>query len=164
MIKLRKKITSINVLVNRAAHSYFTVVYLYQLRLFSIILNSSGDIEPNSWPKPVSCKIFSVKLSSVKAFISVKFDIICLSERYLDSLLDDENLVVEDYTPWQGQIVHLIVNTMVLVFIVKAHFHWKYLHKWMYEILDSYWKKITKFHVLTSVTKSIARSICCFIW
>ena len=149
MIKLRKKITSINVLVNRAAHSYFTVVYLYQLRLFSIILNSSGDIEPNSWPKPVSCKIFSIKLSS---------------ERYLDSLLDDENLVVEDYTPWQGQIVHLIVNTMVLVFIVKAHFHWKYLHKWMYEILDSYWKKITKFHVLTSVTKSIARSICCFIW
>ena len=136
LIKLQKKITSINLLVNRAAHCYFTVVYLYQLRLFSIIVNRSGNIEPNSGPKPISCKIFSIKLPSVEAFISVKVDIIRLSERYLNSLLDDENLIVEGYTPRQGQIVHLIVNTMVLVFIVKAHFHWKYLHEWMYEIWD----------------------------
>ena len=74
----------------------------------------SGDVEINPEPKHNSWEPFSIchqnlssvsafnytKLSSLKAFIAVhKFDIICLSETYLDSSVaaDDDNLKIPGY-------------------------------------------------------------------
>lgn len=79
----------------------------------SIILNSSGDIEQNPGPRPVSSESFSIchwkldsvfadrfiKTSLLKAYIFVKrFDIICLPEKYLDSISDGDNLMIEGYS------------------------------------------------------------------
>ena len=79
-----------------------------------IIFNRSGDIEKNPGPKPSSYQNFSIchwnlnsisvhnflKLPLLRAHITVhKFDVICLSETYLDSsiLHDDKNLQIPDY-------------------------------------------------------------------
>ena len=78
------------------------------------ILQLSSDIELNPSPKPKSCKSFSIcnwnlksitshnfiKVSLLTAYNSIhKFDIICLSETYLNSktLSNDENLNVPGY-------------------------------------------------------------------
>ena len=74
----------------------------------------SGDIEMNPGPKPSSCNKFSIchwnlnsisahnfiKLSPLHAYISVhNFDILCLSETYLDSTIssNDRNLIIPGY-------------------------------------------------------------------
>ena len=79
-----------------------------------ITFNQNGDIEKNPGPKPNSCQSFSVchwninsisahnflKLSLLQACITVhNFDVICLSEAYLDSsiLRDDDNLQIPGY-------------------------------------------------------------------
>ena len=78
------------------------------------LLQLSGDIELNPGPKPNSCKSFTIchwnlnsitfhnfiKVSLLTAYNSIhKFDIICLSETYLNSetLSNDENLDITDY-------------------------------------------------------------------
>ena len=75
-----------------------------------IILN--GDVELNLAPKRKAAQALSVchwnlnsicahnfsKLSLLRAYVSVhKFDIICLSETYLDSSIDDESLEISGY-------------------------------------------------------------------
>ena len=81
-------------------------------RPFLILL--SGDIETNPGPKPVSGQSFSIchwnlnsisahnyiKISLLTAYVLVhNFDIICLSETYLNSetSTDDQNLVTRGY-------------------------------------------------------------------
>ena len=74
--------------------------YLCQLLLCKLHINLSGDIELNPGPKSTSCEYFSVchwnlnrisahnfsKVSLLNAYTSLhSFDIICLSETYLDS-------------------------------------------------------------------------------
>ena len=95
---------------------YFSLFanYLCQLRLCKLHINLSGDIELNPEPKSNSCKNFSVchwnwnsisahkfsKVSLLSAYTSLhSFDIICLSETYLDSsiLSHDRNLEVQGY-------------------------------------------------------------------
>ena len=84
------------------------------LWFYSILITLSGDVETNPGPKRNSTETFSfchwnlnsisshnyVKISLLKAYITVhKFDIICLSETYLDSstLPDDDNLEIARY-------------------------------------------------------------------
>ena len=77
-------------------------------------MNHSGDIEKNPGPKTKSCQSFSIchwnlnsisahnfsKLSLLQAYNAVhKYDIICLSETYLNSSIpyDDDNLEIPGY-------------------------------------------------------------------
>ena len=95
---------------------YFTLLanYLCQLWLCEWHIKSSGDIELNPGPKSNSCEHFSVchwnlnsilahnfsKVSLLNAYTSLhSFDIICLSETYLDSsiLSHNPNLEVQGY-------------------------------------------------------------------
>ena len=81
-------------------------------RPFLILL--SGDIETNPGPKPISGQSFSIchwnlnsisahnytKISLLTAYVlAYNFDIICLSETYLNSetSTDDQNLEIPDY-------------------------------------------------------------------
>ena len=80
----------------------------------SILITLSSDVETNPGPKRNFTETFSlchwnllsisshnyVKISLLKAYLTVhKFDIICLSETYLDSSTwpDDGNLEIEGY-------------------------------------------------------------------
>ena len=80
----------------------------------SILITLSGGVETNPGPKRNSAETISfchwnlnnisshnyVKISLLKAYMTVhKFDIICLSETYLDSSTrpDDDNLEIEGY-------------------------------------------------------------------
>ena len=82
--------------------------------LCSCLIILSGDVEVNPGPKNSVSECLSIcdwnlnsilahdysKLFLLKAYISVhKFDIICLSETYLDSTvpLDDDSLVISGY-------------------------------------------------------------------
>ena len=95
---------------------YFSLLanYLCQVWLRKLHINLSGDIELNPGPKSNSCENFSVchwnlnsisahnfsKVSLLNAYTSLhSFDIICLSETYLDSsiLSHDPNLEVQGY-------------------------------------------------------------------
>ena len=84
---------------------YFSVLltFVYHILLYLIISNRSGDIEKNPEPKANSCQSFSIchwnlnsismhnflKLSLLQAYITVhEFDVICLSETYLDSSIN----------------------------------------------------------------------------
>ena len=75
----------------------------------------SGDVEENPGPKPSSSQSFSIchwnlnsssahsymKLSLLRAYLSThKFDVICISETYLNSATStvDENLEIAGYT------------------------------------------------------------------
>ena len=81
---------------------------LYWLYIFLITL--SGDVNPG--PKRKATQTLSIchwnlssiyahnfaKLSLLRAYMSIhKFDIICLSETYLDSSTDDESLEISGY-------------------------------------------------------------------
>ena len=90
--------------------SIFVVYLLYHIRL----LRLSGDIELNPGPKPSSFKCFSIchcNLNSITSHdfskvklstaynVMHKFDIICISESYLnsDTLSSDDNLNIPGY-------------------------------------------------------------------
>ena len=100
--------------------SYISIFQLFNILLdmlawlCSCLMILSGDIEVNPGPKNSVSEYLSIchrnlnsilahdysKLFLLKAYISVhKFDIICLSETYLDSTvpLDDVNLVISGY-------------------------------------------------------------------
>ena len=76
------------------------------------MITLNGDVELNPGPKRKAAQTFSIchwnlnsicahnsaKLSLLRAYVSVhKFDIICLSETYLDSSIDDEGLEISGY-------------------------------------------------------------------
>ena len=76
------------------------------------MLTLSGDVELNPGPKRNTVQTLSIchwnlnsicahnfaKLTLLRAYVSVhKFDIICLSETYLDYSIDDENLEISGY-------------------------------------------------------------------
>ena len=84
------------------------------LIIFGFIFGFSGDIEENLGPKPSSNQNFSIchwNLSSISAYNYIKvsllraytcthkFDVICISETYLDSDKsdDDNNLKIAGY-------------------------------------------------------------------
>ena len=90
--------------------TFVTCYLLYWLYILLIIL--SGDVELNPGPKRKAAQTLSVchwnlnsicahnftKLSLLRAYVSVhKFDIICLSETYLDSSIDDVSLEISGY-------------------------------------------------------------------
>ena len=92
----------------------FNVLLGVLVWLCSCLIIVSGDVEVNPGPKNSASECLSIchwnlnrilthdyhKFFLLKAYISVyKFDIICLSETYLDStvLLDDDNLVISGY-------------------------------------------------------------------
>ena len=89
-------------------------MFMHYIWVYSITIKMSGDIEMNPGPKPSSCNKFSIchwnlniisahnfiKLSLLRAYISVhNFDILCLSETYLDSTIssNDSNLIIPGY-------------------------------------------------------------------
>ena len=88
------------------------LTFVHHIWLYLIISNRSGNIEKNPGPKPsqrfsvchgnlnsISAHNF-LKLSLLRAYITVhNFDVICLSETYLDSsaLHDDDNLQIPGY-------------------------------------------------------------------
>ena len=91
-----------------------TVLYLRYIWLYSILVKLSGDTEENPCPKPKPCQSFSIchwnvnsvsahnfsKVSLLRAYISIhKFDVICISETFLnsDTAFDDDNLKIEGY-------------------------------------------------------------------
>ena len=76
------------------------------------MITLSGDVEINPGPKRKATQTLSIchwnlnsicahnfaKLSLLRAYVSIhKFDIICLSETYLDSSIDDESLEISGY-------------------------------------------------------------------
>ena len=76
------------------------------------MITLSGDVELNPGPKRKATQTLSIchwnlnsicahnfaKLSLLRAYVSIhKFDIICLSETYLDSSIDDESLEISGY-------------------------------------------------------------------
>ena len=80
--------------------------------LYILLITLSGDVELNPGPKRKATQTLSIchwnlnsicahnfaKLSLLRAYVSVhKFDIICLSETYLDSSIDDESLEISGY-------------------------------------------------------------------
>ena len=87
--------------------------FILPLWFYSILVTLSSDVETNPGPKRNSTETFSfchwslnsisynyVKISLLKAYVTVhKFDIIYLSETYVDSSTrpDDDNLEIEGY-------------------------------------------------------------------
>ena len=97
---LRGKSKSINSFVSKGLYVYTLVMFMRYIWVYSVTIKMSGDIEMNPEPKPSSCNKFSIchwnlnsisahnfiKLSLLRAYISVhNFDILCLSETYLES-------------------------------------------------------------------------------
>ena len=92
-----------------------TVITIWSLPwLYSLLILLSADVELNPGPKRASTSNISIchwnlnsisahnyiKLFLLKAYIAIhKFDIICLSETYLDSSTtsDDDNLAISGY-------------------------------------------------------------------
>ena len=89
------------------------VIFTHYIWVYSIGIKMSVDVEMNPGPKLSSCK-FSIchwnlnsisahnfiKLFLLRAYISIQnFDILCLSETYLDSTIssNDSNLIMPGY-------------------------------------------------------------------
>ena len=111
---LRIKATFVTLLVFRISYICILLVFIHHIWLHFVIFNQSGDIEKSPRPKPSSYQSFSIchrtlnnvlehnflNLSLLRAYITVhKFDVICLSETYLNSsiLHDDNNLQIPGY-------------------------------------------------------------------
>ena len=87
--------------------------YFRNLPFVALLLFKSGDVETNPGPKKSSVIKFChwnlnglaahdfLKVSLIEAFITThNFDIICLSETFLDSTVsqDDENIMINGYS------------------------------------------------------------------
>ena len=113
--KFASKQSQIYQLVIRQDFLYLCSINIHTSYLvIFIIFNGSGDIEKNPGPKPNSYQSFSIchwnlnsitahnflRVSLLRAYITVhSFDVICLSETYLDSSIshDDNNLQIPGY-------------------------------------------------------------------
>ena len=90
------------------------ILYLNKIWLFGHLADLSNDIEKNPGPKSYKdqnlsichwnlnsiCAHNYIKVNLLRAYLSIhKFDIICLSETYLDSTIrsDDDNLSIPGY-------------------------------------------------------------------
>ena len=110
----RKKVNIINIYLGRILYWNILSSFISDLWFYKCLLQLSGDIKLNPGPKPNSCKSFSIyhwnlnrmtshnfiKVSLLTAYNNIhKFDIICLSETYLNSetLSSDENLNIPGY-------------------------------------------------------------------
>ena len=110
--------------------------------LYSLAIKWSGDIEKNPGPKPNSCEYLSIchwnlnsisphnhiKLSLLRAYISInKFDIICLSETYLDSNIssDNDNLELPGYNSVHADNPTNTKRGNVFAFIIIILYSWK---------------------------------------
>ena len=106
MVLLRKNIKNINSFVSRSLYTLILATYIRHTWVCPILITLSGDIEKNTGPKPSSCDKFSIcnwnlnsisahnfiKISLLRAYISThNFDILCLSETYLDSNISSNN-------------------------------------------------------------------------
>ena len=102
-ILLKENIKIMDILVLRISHIYVLVTYVFHVWLHLILTKGSGDIEQSPGRKSNSCKSFSIcpwNLNSISAhnFIKIfllktyiathKLDVLCLSETYLDSILN----------------------------------------------------------------------------
>ena len=89
---------------------YFNIINYKVILFFFILPLTHGDIEAKSWPTKITSNRFSCchwnannilshnKISLLTAFnIVKKFDIICISDRYLDSTVDDKTIEIEAY-------------------------------------------------------------------
>ena len=111
---LRAKRLTVHTCLNLILYISILVLYANHFWLDEIVLKLSGDIEENPGPKPSSNQSFSIchwnlnsisahnyiKVSLLRAYISThKFDVICISETYLDSDTsdDDGNLKIAGY-------------------------------------------------------------------
>ena len=91
-----------------------TILLIPFVFFFSLLVSLSGDAEVNPGPNRKPNEVISIchwnlssisahnlaKLHILKAYVTVhKFDIICLSETYLDSSIpfDDNNLEISGY-------------------------------------------------------------------
>ena len=100
--------------MNLILHNSILVLCANDFCFDEIVLKLSGDIEEKRGPKPSSNQSFSIchwnlngifahsyiKVSLLRAYISThKFDVICISETYLDSDTsdDDDNLKIAGY-------------------------------------------------------------------
>ena len=119
-----------------ALYIFMTVLYLRYIWLYSILVKLSGDVEGNLGPKPKPCQSFSIchwnvnsvsahnfsKVSLLRAYISIhKFDVICISETFLDSdtAFDDDNLKIEGYIVRSDH--PLTLYEVVSVYIIISH-------------------------------------------
>ena len=89
-------------------------MFIQFIWVHALLIRQSGDIEMNPGPKPNPCHSFSIchwnlnslaahnylKVSLLRAYVAIeKFDVVCLSETYLDSsnLSDDDNFYLPGY-------------------------------------------------------------------
>ena len=107
----RTRVNIINIYLGRILYWKILSSFMSNIWYCECLLQLTGDIELNPGPKPNSCKSFSIyhwNLNSIHShnFIMLtahnsirKFDIICLSETYLNSetLSNDENLNIPSY-------------------------------------------------------------------
>ena len=90
------------------------IIFIQSIWVHALLIKQSGDIEINPGPKPNPCHSFSIchwnlnslaahnylKVSLLRAYVAIKkFDIVCLSETYLDSsnTCDDDNFYLPGY-------------------------------------------------------------------
>ena len=107
-----------------------TVLYLRYIWLYSILVKLSGDVEEKSGLKPKPCQSFSIchwnvnsvsthnfsKVSLLRAYISIhKFDVICISETFLnsDTAVNDDNLKIEGYNIVRSDHQNLAIESGV---------------------------------------------------
>ena len=89
-------------------------MFIQFIWVHALLIRQSGDIEMNPGPKPNPCHSFSIchwnlnslaahnylKVSLLRAYVAIKkFDVVCLSEIYLDSsyLSDNDNFYLPGY-------------------------------------------------------------------
>ena len=113
IVLFRKNIKTINLLATKVLFIYMLSTCLFHVWSFLVRTKRSGDIEQNPGPKLNSCQSFSIchwnlnsisahfiKLSLLRPYITIhKFDVVCLSETYLNASIsnDDDSLEVPGY-------------------------------------------------------------------
>ena len=97
-----------------------------------MLLLTHGDTDSNPGPKHRTSNYFSCchwngnsilahnKLSLLLTYNTLyKFDVICISEIYLDKSADNDALSIDDYI-LSGLITHITRREVVYVFILKS--------------------------------------------
>ena len=106
LTSLRVKFRTINTCLNLILYISILLLNTNQFCLDEIVLKFSGDIKKNQGPKPLfvpailTVFLYIYYISLLRAYISThKFDVICISETYLDSDTsdDDDNLKIAGY-------------------------------------------------------------------
>ena len=106
-ILLRAKFRISYTYLNTILYFSITLIYVNHFWLYNIFMKFCGDVEENPGTKPSSNQIFSIchwNLSSISAHNYIKlfflrahrFDVICLSETYLDSDTPHEDTNLEN--------------------------------------------------------------------